>query len=165
MRTENDRVKAKAIAQDVLDRLSLVDYTPGIYFLAYIDSLPEGCSDLRGVADQLERCRACALGGLLLSKACLYDAVPLSRMTDPMDNKQMCLSAGQEFIVESLDEAFSREQLDMIESAFEGIRVGCNASDEMKDKAKRFARVALSMRARVQAIMENIISSEGVFVP
>ena len=70
-----------------------------------------------------------------------------------------------------LADVFDAAQLDMIEAAFEGsisvIQIGYTygASKEELEAAVTFGRKHNELRARLRAILNNIIEHKGFFVP
>lgn len=143
-----------AIAKDVIAQVNARRYTatPGTFLrVEFVEPFPEGAADLRDVVGlPMVVCDVCAKGAMLLSKARLFDAVPL----DDMVVEETILGGGDE---EILYEAFGEENADLIESAFElysGDHLACEFGHRHKNPADRLI-----------AIMANIVEHDGIFTP
>jgi hypothetical protein len=166
--------KAVLVAQDVLDRLDHLSLTRGHYLYGYPDKgdiNPDG--DLRDNVKVIEQiCSICALGALLLSKARLFDDVPMTNVLEyggfGISTYRINMTRGE--LTAKLRDAFSDEQLDLIETAFERRYIGSNCTrtklaSEALSRAIRFGEAFYNNTERLKAIMENVIANNGVFVP
>lgn len=120
-----DKDRARAVAQDVLDRLDRRNYTWSRYMAGSFD--PGRFSvedlDLRDVADQVEQnCGVCLLGSALLSKARLFDDVPL-RSLAYMSSGKLQVEAHSGSVYRMLAPIFGHGQLSLLESFFEGAKM------------------------------------------
>lgn len=173
------RSQAVAIAQDVLSRLEQrkLQLRPGAYFNIFKNFIYEIRKDhsaklLSEIVDEIEPyCLVCALGACFLSKARLLgDTGPtVEYIGYPFRSE---LESVDQTMRKQLQVVFSTEQLFMIEAAFEQYHAG-SGRDHCTDpfhktnmaNAANFCAEIDDPRARLRAIMENIISNDGVFVP
>ena len=161
------------VARDVLANLDKEchPYTPrlGIYVNSYVlDRFYN--QELQTVLDEFQNigseCKVCALGAILLSKARLYDKIPINY-------KDTNYYVFREWLIGGLLDVFDREQLDLIEIAFEVsdyvVRsfVSYPTPDEaLIHKAVQFGdNYPYHPTDRMRAIMNNIIDNNGHFVP
>ncbi len=156
--TREQRDKRVAVMRDVIERLDgpnppKVVFDNG-YFSAEIDAPQESDAgaDLGAVLPRLRWarwCGVCALGALLISKAALYDGVPLQ------------LDRGGDvhygFLVtrSHLEDVFDHDTLDSIEAAFEITGNGA---------AARFGIRYTTAVDRLRAIAQNVIDHDGKLV-
>lgn len=163
------RERAVAVATDVIEQL---DKKRGSYrlnggYLGQNDGtalFPVG-GDLQQCADQAQRsCSVCAIGALLISKARLFNHVPISRLAATnFYGEPGQLGAGRDTIIELLDGVFTESQAAMIEAAFETTNVFTSMD---ASKAVAFGlQHQRSHKARLRAIMQNIVDNDGVFKP
>ena len=104
----------------------------------------------------LGRCRVCAMGALFLGQAVRDDSCTLG---DLHYNNGRTL----------LKKYFSQNQLDLIESYFEGTIYSWHTtlnkySDEDQDKVHHFLKQHLSDSERLTLILQNIIDNHGTFI-
>jgi len=147
-----DLVKAKAVAQDVLDYLGYLHPAKGSYCVG-------DCPSLTNMTDQAQNhittitasCRVCALGAMLLSYIRKYNHLTVDNITNFAGD----VDVSRMLIVDFLEPIFGGAQLNLIEDAFEGW------PDHPKTAV--FCAEHPDPTERLRAIMDNIIQNEGVF--
>jgi hypothetical protein len=169
--------KAVLVAKEVLEQLGTLDLRYGVYLAGTVVKGRLTGDDLQNNIEYFkEECRMCALGACLLAKARLFDAVPLYAIltgsTYGAAQDKQNVSPTRETTFSLLQDVFSEEQLDMIESTFEkrmmSTRVARTAPPEQIQQlwdAAQFGHQFVGYHERVQAIMENIINNNGLFIP
>lgn len=120
-----NKEQALAICADILKTLNSRKYSPGTYGSMEIEKKAlEGVTDLQQIITQAEAtCDVCMKGSLLLSKAKLYDQVPISGIyqydskndDDPYTN----LEISGNLCDAALSTIFDKLTIDMMENAFE----------------------------------------------
>lgn len=183
--TTEMRSRAIAVARDVIAQLNKTSggYTPstGTYlFSEYTLDTSKEAGDLQEHLPALQEigCTVCALGAALLSKARLYDAVPVTTLRLGGDGAfSDSLYANRQVCAENLADVFSEDQITLIESAFECSDMrrkpeDCEWREWMERSIPRDIAAAIafgqkfrSHRQRMMGIMENIINNGGKFVP
>lgn len=180
MSKKNARI---TIAKDVLARLKYRKVTVGKYFegvdnvLSYLQETPDDEGrvylnpenlNAQKVIKLLEKqCEVCALGNLFMSHIRVFNQIELGGIENDRDG-----------IVDSLNDYFDNQQLDLIEAAFEiepsHVRGylgfyreedGKSELDKLADKAVNFGSKYDDASKRLRAIMLNLIKNDGVFVP
>lgn len=161
--------RAVAVALDAMKQTRWLHLSEGVYF--YVgeevrqEIIDSGAEDLREVAGKVKKdCDCCALGACLLSKARLYDDVPL-------DIREFCdgsgfywnLPGGSEVHL-MLRDVFGPVQCRLIEAAFERGFIFAGGSGSV-GAAQEFGSRYKTPRKRFLAIMRNIIHNGGVFKP
>lgn len=161
--------KRVAIAQDVLLQIKnkFIKVEPGTWVsLDFKDEelLTPNESAQKTLSNNTEQCQACALGSLFICSIRLGN-----RLT--VEEAGFKYGVGdQEDIMERLSLGiFSKEQLKLIEVAFEG-GLGGYAVGDLEDKdageaAMLFSERLLGDKARLVKIMKNIIKNDGTFIP
>jgi hypothetical protein len=156
----------------VLSRLNEYQLVTGRYVVGTIDSTEIVAeTDLQSLVNTVQKeCRVCALGACFLSKARLFNKVPANEILWPdSDGKRARINVRRRLIEKHLSDVFSPVQLNMIESAFE-MRV---LDDYMilEDEHALFRGAATfgqrfvgDKKARVIAVMQNIVDNGGTFV-
>jgi len=156
--------KIIAIAKDVLKWVNTYRLAHGSYLEGSVPAVIDNDVDLQSCADTVVKyCEMCALGALLLSKARLYDDVPVRdiKYTYSSDDLGTNISTGNSYIKERLAGIFTSQQLNLIETAFE-----CwSATDPAEQRAQRFGKQYRNLTERVIAVMNNIIANNGEFKP
>ncbi len=153
------KAKRKAIARDVLEQLKAKAYlaTPGTYFrlddaLSTDESLGLGVSssELQEKLNGGERCSVCAVGAAFASRSRLGNRVSYDKG-----------------IHDSLLGAFSKQQIDMLESAFEqtAMITYYSVDHDDIDRAVRFGCRFRNDTNRMRAIFQNVLDNDGEFVP
>jgi hypothetical protein len=162
-RTEAQKSEMRvAVAKDVIAQMTAKAYQPGsgYVFMEFKEPLPQGATDLREVLGlPTARCEVCARGALLLSKARLYNAVPLKTIRS---SQHVC--CGQWFTESALADVFSAETLMLVEAAYEQCY---HFAANLKERyaASQFGSQYRDDTERMVAIMENIIANGGEFKP
>lgn len=124
-------------------------------------------AELKDVFNSMESCTACALGGLFFSTVKIADKLKVGSISDQeIDFND---------ISKYLRQFFSKDQLLLIEIAFEGGSGGCSADEvsnlEDGKAAERFFDQFHcddedeTDSHHMRLIMENIIANKGKFVP
>lgn len=156
MSTKSQR--AVEVAEDVLKQLNKRKngyLASGMGYLQTKYDLTSAEGSLQDHLDGIQEggCEVCALGALLLSKARLYDDVPIS-------NDGICITD----CLNGLTTVFSQRQLNLIEAAYEGGRLDYDNSS-LERSAVAFGEKYRDRKARMRAIMQNIVENQGKFVP
>ena len=174
-----DKVKALAVAQDVLDRL---EYRPGrvqrhTYGEGRITLSPDELREdleVQQVVDKIEKsCSTCLLGACLLSKARLYDELKLSELStyqtvngiSPFGD--VFLHFRREAVDGSLLPIFGRFEMDKLESFFEGKVMGLVDYDDEGEYADYMRGCAEAGReydsseGALVAALKNFIANDG----
>ena len=133
--------------------------------------------DLQDVLQEnLSQCSVCAKGALFVSAILKYDNYPLRN--DLLDASRTYFN-NHDRVMKPLLRYFSRQQLDLIECAFErgrggviifrgfnsNIRFRPNKDKELYYDAAAFGERYNDVDSRLRAIMNNIIRNEGEFIP
>lgn len=180
----NDAANAKmrvAIAKDVLAQLKAKKIVPSYSTWIEdpkhggIDTLIEDAAradaesiDVCEFVSKLNKCEVCALGSLFVSQVRLDDKT--CEVFRKMNPSKTPTEAGYD-VFEELNKSplkmyFSKDQLTLIESTFEGGE-GMHSPATEKDRALAYAYSQMYVKAadRLTAIMKNIISNNGTFIP
>lgn len=170
-----NRERIVAIASDVLSRVRQYQWCRGTYLGGILrDTAPlEG--DLQQHVDAVQQhCELCLLGACLVSKARLFNNVPIgtiSREHRPAHTAPyVYVSADRTDIKKLLKDSFPPLELSKIESAFECEVMGDEAvfTDEEMSLLRGAAIFGKQYddddADRVMAVMENIIDNNGEFV-
>ena len=104
-----------------------------------------------------EPCHVCAKGAFFAIRALNYDN---ARISQSACSNKFSETAGSLFV--KLGDFFSREQLDLMENAFEGCRM--NGNGGIYSWAARMYHGEPSYIVRMQKICENLIDNRGTFV-
>lgn len=149
-----------AIATDVIAQVKAEKYyaSKGVYFASTFTSVDPIKGELQEHLDDVlaDGCQVCALGGIFLSKVRLFDNASiddLNALRYDYNNEVYKVAILSHRMEDNLEEIFGREQLKMIEAAFEGWD---NVGSQWR---------YLCPADRMIAIMENIIAHHGVFTP
>lgn len=169
---EKQRVR---IAKDVIAQLELkkIKATEGTYFEAFGVSLDpdKGTESQRAlqvdnVVKSAKQCQVCALGALFTAQVLIKDKLTVEGADGWLDTWENTVGVPGDGARAYLEAHFSMDQLDLIESAFEKWtdedRFGYGYN---KLKAGKFGEKYRYPRARMIAIMNNIIDNNGTFVP
>lgn len=119
--------------------------------------------DLQEVFGSMKSCKACAIGGMFMCAVEKADALKVKDLLsfDNEDEFGDDVEVHQEDAFEYLERFFEFDQLELIESAFEGGAGACSyygdASDYINNIDDPSERMAL--------IMKNIIVNKGTFDP
>lgn len=158
--------KAIAVAKDVLNRLRRKKLN--LRFGTYIrkgenyEYREEG--DLQDCIDEVEQnCQVCLKGALILSKARLFNALPMKELQRILDlgGFEMCYQ-----IITLLTDVFDRRSIDLLEVTFEERRWSwTTGSEEEIESALKFGKPYKSKEGIVRGTMENVIWNKGYFKP
>lgn len=159
----SDAKKRVAIAKDALEQVLAKKYK--VKTGQYVTFLGSGSPVAKSeeldvpVACNLQdvKCQVCARGALFVS-ALRKDA---SIGPEYISNDE---NLGNDDIQMTEDQYFSREQLDLIESAFEVDQFCDDAPEEMAMAAELYGRSLGNKDERLVAILKNIIRNKGEFV-
>lgn len=163
--TRNER--KVALAQDVLAKLDadLIVAEKGAYLEGDLQVgkgviTPEDCQTIYG------SCEMCAKGALLVSRIDKYNTVEWDDLVNVEDDY---FSLADESTFHGLKEAFTQEELDLIEIAFEGWSPRPERSDEYDQDLVYRSKYMLSRdyppQDRLREICNNIVSNNGNFIP
>ncbi len=162
--TKNDR--AIAVAQDVLEHLDELELVQGHHIRMQYphrieDFQSEGCDDLRGCVDVVQHhCDVCLKGAAVLSKARIYDGVPMSTF------QRIASGCYANCVRDVLLDVFDGTTLDLMEIAFEGhVLWYIDPAPANYRQAIDFGHRYYDNKERVRAVMENVIANGGVFIP
>lgn len=117
-------------------------------------------------------CNVCALGAVFTATVERCDKLKVSDLNFLHDSgSTVHFSSGE--MHKYLISYFSREQLVLIEDAFEGAPVqddedgtyGCQTESPLRRKAEKFNKGARSDTKRLERIMNNIVKNNGTFIP
>lgn len=174
--TDEIRARRVAVAKDVIERIDLgkLMITTGYYLDAEeLEVIPDS-EDLQGCVDTIElHCPVCARGALLLSKARLFNAVPMSSIivTNDEDSEAKWVHVARSDTVDLLADTFDVQTLALIEVAFEQdtnwakTREGFKRADPRIERALRFGCLHANPETRVYEVMANLIENNGEFIP
>lgn len=176
-RTLVDLDMAVAIARDFLEQLDRLDCTLLISTATgYCNGTVPGLVFEGDLGDQVDlvqfHCNVCMLGGLLLSKARVYDDTSVAdAFSRSMDGLR--IGTNRDRIDPQLLHAFDRPTLDCIESAFEADVMSEDYADgDEQARVDALCRGAViwaeqlgDRRERARAIANEIIEGCGFFCP
>lgn len=171
--------KRVIIAKDVLASLKAGRYRakPGGYFYSpstdvyFIAEKPLN-TKLDKIFQNMPTCYVCALGACFVSAVKKFDGLTVGDVTSCGHYSHSYYSGRtsdldeRKTMTEKLSDFFETSQLDMIETAFEGIYLG-DYGDYGDVRAYNFYHRRRSMNSddRLKAIMQNIVDNNGTFVP
>lgn len=116
------------------------------------------------LSEKVANCNCCALGAMFMS-CTLYNnqttAEDFERETHSLDEY---VHAGDE-LSNGLNKFFGKVQLRLIEAYFEGGHGAFDAPFTHNDKIRLWEEVYPSDKARLKAIMQNIVDNHGTFKP
>lgn len=161
------REKVVAVAKDVLKHVQTYHWCRGVYLSGSWRGVGPLTGDLQDNVSTVERlCSMCLLGACLVSKARLFNAVPMFNLCG---GSSYSISVNRDDIDPLLQDVFSPLELSTIESAFERHPMGMWRAQTPSDRDLLRSAAIFGMRYvndddRVVAVMENIIANDGVFV-
>ncbi len=159
--TKKRKALAVRVAADVLESLKVLTVVHGKYVYSEKISF-EGLKGSKEQAQYLKKeCDVCALGACLLSLVTLKNKFEFSAQANYDGEKYICM--GWQEVADRLSEAFTQEQIQLIEDAFECAQLG--TSYPSTEHAIRFGKRYTDNKQRVRAIMKNIIRNGGEFIP
>lgn len=155
-------MKRIQIAKDVLIRIEIGNILPkNVHFIEDKYQLKRAGHDLKTVINSIPNCSCCAKGALFLSqigRTNSFDTCDFSLTGYGMNS-----SKGNEH--KKLLELFSLEQLDMIETAFEGKSYLLEISKELKETVIAWRKKQKVNKTKLlQRISRNLIRNQGTFV-
>lgn len=165
--------KVVAIAEDVLKHLDDTQAVQSTYCSGeiHVDSGVTSETQLQSIEQELTRkCQVCALGACFLSHIRLFDNITFKDVD--CENIEDLVANDDGYIVfdipwravyKPLSEYFDRDNLLLIETAFERDKGFSELSGIEADAAELFGRRYSDPRERLRAIMENIIKHNGTF--
>jgi hypothetical protein len=181
------KAKARiAIARDVLKQIrsGMFEPTSGVFFRAEAKDRRKNVLTERDVRDRkdlrdvlpkrLKRCEVCAKGALLMSCITKFDNVPVEiDMVGSVDKANAMLDGAANYADFGLSNYFNQQQLDLMESAFEGFRAGWFNTHFQEPSYMLKAYLAIDRyyrgyedpESRLVAIMKNLIRNKGTFKP
>ena len=165
--------KGLAVAQDVLQHLKYLNMRQGAYISGRVSQQVAKAEDLQEVVDVVQKkCNVCLLGACLLSKARLYDQVPLSELFMTIEDSEAGeIEAESDLLRVRLEDCFSHRTMSLMEAAFEctaGLAEGLTDSErdvQLLYGAVSFGLLHTSLSARVEAVMKNVVQNGGLFKP
>lgn len=114
--------------------------------------------------NKADKCEACALGTLFISRTRIFNKLKIKDAGYEASSGEIKGS----FIGQDLLAYFDKEQLALIEGCFEGGRVGYwgeTLDFENRELAFRFNKKYKTSESTLIAILKNIISNDGIFMP
>lgn len=160
-----------AIAKDVIAALNTKHYAArsGSYISGTV-ALPKKKKptvDIRPLLKKaLKQCHVCAKGALFVSAVERYNNVSCSLYAGQTSISLFGRFNDEELISDHLIEYFTRRQIDLIETAFEGDNVTGNYEfGPDLFPAIHYVEEFPDAEARMIAIMKNIVKNKGTFKP
>jgi len=160
--------KRIAVAQDVIDRMNLKQFRANSgQMFKNANMLYPGQSVQEALKDPAAYCEVCAKGGLFMAYVGIKNDYNLRyEISENLNGEEM----------EMLSDVFSRKQLSLIETAFEGSTYSWNddISHLEKQACFKFYRKHVNekedrdgdkVQERLMAICKNIIKNNGTFKP
>lgn len=178
------KAKARvAIAFDVLQSVDSLKVDNHGYYMSDLSGRTTACKDGDTVDERrsfkgntkddatkhlqrLQKCHVCALGACLISQVKLFNKMAISKLVveDKHNAKHQVIDPNRVIVSTLLSRFFSKDQLDLIESAFEvGGDYNCQAP--YSADAENFGEDYDDPKKRLKAIMANIIVNDGKFCP
>lgn len=172
---EQKRLLRVAVAKDVIKSLKLVKVTRGTWVNFHGNLEVEAAhfkGDSKKIANAIKKnCEVCGIGACFLSLVALDNKFEFDTFHIP-----------QEAMFDRLKQVFSKEQIILIENAFErgtgGFSDEYSAFDQIgmseltfkrlekkREQAIAFGEAHVVSVNRLRAIMKNIIANEGTFKP
>lgn len=167
---DEQRATAIAVARDIQKQLAAtvpLRMAVGNGYIVLPKALARDIAgDLRDNIDAVApACTVCMLGAALLSKARLYDAVPvLGLFYGPAWAGAPNVSASRDSIAAGLSDVFDAETLEALESAFEASPHMGDRPTDLTRGAAVFGRLYGDPTDRAAAIAQNLIDNGGRFV-
>lgn len=119
----------------------------------------DGTADVKihSLIESSPSCEVCGIGACFVAAVRRADKCTVGDMSNPNDDS---------FMRDYLKQWFSRDQIQLVEAAFETDSVFCYTQDEdLVERAVAFGFKFTNDSDRLKAIMENIIENEGIFTP
>lgn len=157
-----------AIAKDVIEQLTTEKITAvsGTYLsIPYAVLKPK--DQLQDVFEA-RKCEACALGSIFVCAVKITNNLTAGEVGSSNDGEVRTNSINGHSMFPYLSKYFSREQICIIEGAFEGSNIGTYGSDQLSQDLSEAAGLGYthidSHEDRLKVIMRNIIRNKGTFV-
>ena len=181
--------KAVLVAKDVLAQIKADKYVPDTGTYIYIQGGFDFNGSIKENFDQIEECKVCALGSMLMSSTHLGNILTTSDINRFPDADDLRRS---EKVTELFSSIFTNKQLLLIETAFEGhteffgktkrqLKKTYQENFSYYEPYDRYANEKLTFDEtlaceifhrkyddndkRLNAICRNIIRNNGVFIP
>lgn len=162
------RERAVAIAKDVIRQLRWLRVAQYHYLNVQDSDKIESAidkvgydADLRDILPVVRKnCDVCAKAAMLLSKARVFDKVPISEVFSSWGSS----IADDDEICSLLSGSFSSKTLSLIEAAFERSRMFAGYTPE-SIAAEEFGDRYPDPKKRLRAIMLNVVKNNGEFKP
>jgi hypothetical protein len=165
-----------AVAKDVLKSLNILKPAHGHGYVrsdkeAAVSIVEKGGDDSKAIAESLKKhCNVCALGACLLSTVSLFNKFKFVSERSWWSDAAY-VRVNDDDLTERLGKVFTMSQMGLIEMAYEKVEVGVGlqipgfcARQGVKD-AIAFGKKYRGARARLEAIMKNIVKNKGEFIP
>lgn len=170
--TMTQQQRAVAVAKDVIKRLKYIKLAEGVYVKGTLPLSVNFSGDLKSHVSIIQKnCRVCLKGALLLSKARLFDAVPMSLLNEGLYTNIICvfgdkINVDSNNTTRSLLDTFDRKTIDMAECAFERtyMNYGTLTQNEMRNSIM-FSFKFKTKKQVVEGVMKNIVKNKGKFIP
>jgi hypothetical protein len=162
--------KRVAIAKDVLENIKTKKFEPQTgAWLGYRTHMGVAEDDDRGIRESVLSgqvfCTGCALGGLMLSCTLYNNKYKLHDIYNSTDFTLGNVIIDEKPLKNNFNKIFLKEQLILIEMAFERGLGSFRSMTESREKAKLFGQKFENSKDRLRNIMLNIIKNKGTFVP
>jgi|GEM_PF-3299686 len=118
-----------------------------------------------------QQCQACALGTLFISRARIFNKIKICDIPDFQDGQITYDNRPSSSALNTqLQQYFDQQQLSLIEACFEGAPIGVagrclNSDEQVQEISERFITKYKTAESRLIAILKNIISNDGLFIP
>lgn len=166
--------KRVMIAQDVLAQIKARRYEPAIgNWVDFSTGVNRGsgvCLQEAFETKAIDTCKVCGVGSLIMSAINCGNSV-----TENEDDPEFGYASNGTLrrlsydsigkVSSSLEKYFSKDQIRLIELAFELGGGYFFTEEEIDVRAVKFGKKYTSAKGRLKAIMENIIANQGKFTP
>lgn len=164
-----NQAKRIAVAEEVLSLLKDLKFKikEGDYcIIEFKKEIPQGNNNLQKLLPDIESCKICALGGMFLAHVKLWNKFSFN--TDEFGLAPYF--SRDDFDYKTLLKVFSEKQLSLIDSAFEEANMGdfefvTDKEVEELYSAIKFGSKYKNPKRRLTAIMNNILTNKGTFIP
>ena len=158
------------VAEDVLAQVKLgeIKVTSGTYLSVNQEFAGGLCQDdaLYDVINETRKCKACAIGSVFYSKITNYGYCSKDHKMSAMNRGSDGIEMFETNMVDIMADAFTEKELRTLEYAFEGYNYGgIEFSEDDGDILRKYHHKHASDKARLKAIMKNIIKNKGDFTP
>lgn len=160
-----------AVAKDVIERIDTYQFSKAVYLTSEEYSIPleETTGDLQNILPTVEQnCQMCAIGALLVSKARLFNDVPIQDVVMPLRTNEFTIASGVNNILKLLGKVFPDFMLYQIEATFVQTNrftpYPYDSNPKIRDAATYGLSLSPDLKLRVKSIMQNIIDNKGEFI-